>query len=220
MSIASLPDEILDSILCYLDLPDWCALRLSCRALYSKSLATFVSRHVNRISVLITRDGLRELEAIASHDVFRLHVQELWLIPEVFRGHYDTDYNTYVQAKLMAAECLHQASDEHGMRILTTEQARLQGVLENSGTDYEAYQAAVSSHLQLVEAELLPHTLAACMRQFTNLSAVGLETYPPSTARIKHPPCLGRKTLHRQLRHHPFSNPDGSSRWQESPDFK
>ncbi|RAH85146.1 hypothetical protein BO86DRAFT_440531 [Aspergillus japonicus CBS 114.51] len=217
MSILDLPNEILDAVWCYLNLPDWCALRLSCRVLYSKSLATFVSRHVKRISVLITSDGLRELEAIAAHEIFRTHVQELWLVPEVFRGHYDVDYNTFVQAKLMAAGYFDQPAVAHGTHSSITELVRW--AIDNLQTDYDSYQSAVKAHLELIHANSLPHTLATCMKQLTNLSTVGLETYPPSAAGHKHPPCLGRMALRRRLNQHPFSSPHIPHNWERSPEY-
>ncbi|PYH45896.1 uncharacterized protein BP01DRAFT_31615 [Aspergillus saccharolyticus JOP 1030-1] len=207
MPIVTLPNEILDTVWGFLSLQDWCALRLSCRTLYSRSLATFVSRHVQRISVLMTRDGLRELQAIAAHETFRTSVQELWLVAEVFRGHYETDYNDFVQAQLMTAGGVNHR----------TENTRW--TAESLIADYESYQTAVADHLQLIQADSLPQILASCMKQFPHLSTVGLETYPPTAAGYKHPPCLGRNALRRQLNHHPFSHPQIASHWQRSPDY-
>ncbi|PWY67634.1 hypothetical protein BO94DRAFT_540426 [Aspergillus sclerotioniger CBS 115572] len=59
MPITSLPPELVSAIRGYLEVSDWCALRLTCRFLFVHLLDDFANRHFDRISVLITSDGLQ-----------------------------------------------------------------------------------------------------------------------------------------------------------------
>ena len=54
MPIPSLPAELVRNIGSYLDVFDWCALRLTYRSLFINLLDAFATRHFIRNSVLIT----------------------------------------------------------------------------------------------------------------------------------------------------------------------
>ncbi|PYH73212.1 F-box protein [Aspergillus vadensis CBS 113365] len=78
MSIACLPIELVRKICTYLQLPAWCALRLTCRSLYNITLDSF-RRVFRSISVLCTSGGLCQLYELSMHEGIRQHVEELRL---------------------------------------------------------------------------------------------------------------------------------------------
>jgi hypothetical protein len=70
MPITSFPAQVIFKICSHLQLLDWVALRLSCRALYDISIEDFSKQYYKRIHFLVTNDSLCELEALAQTAVF------------------------------------------------------------------------------------------------------------------------------------------------------
>ncbi|OOF99074.1 hypothetical protein ASPCADRAFT_2498 [Aspergillus carbonarius ITEM 5010] len=191
MSLPTLPPELVGIICSYLDLSHWCALRLTCRALYSKSLDAFSDGVFKNISFLVTTESLQRLQKIATHDVFRLRVQELWLVPELFGGLYEIDLARFPHTSLM--------------KRLANGRTLTAADIEAS---HAAYQAIVADHLNTLEADSLSDVLQICLRNFENLAVFGLRYRHVSHLASKtNARCLGLRKLEERLncnRTHPL----------------
>ncbi|RAL14141.1 uncharacterized protein BO97DRAFT_448721 [Aspergillus homomorphus CBS 101889] len=159
MFLDSLPVELVNSICHHLQRADCCSLRLSCRACYAKSRTAFAARYMKQINVLTTEEGFRRLNDIASHDLFRKQVEEICIVPDVFRFQYKLIYaNLEVDGE--HAGCQESwTSKEEKAKFIT-------------------YEAAVAYNVRLVQTDLLFEILASCFKRFGKLSVVGMERPP------------------------------------------
>ncbi|KAJ5316351.1 hypothetical protein N7476_006658 [Penicillium atrosanguineum] len=183
-SMEMLPVELLTEICSYLKQPEWIALRLTSKALYSNTLESFANHNLKSICILLTSNSLRQLTDLAANDTLRTRVQELWVIPILFGGCYEMDYEEFVISPYGASSRVEYAWET--------------GELE---AHYKGYKATVADHLELLQSDTLSTILDACVARFESLSSIGLRWYP--TNRLLHPdrdfPCLGLRELLDQL---------------------
>ena len=159
MSITSLPVEVMSSICSHLQLSDGQALRLSCRALHSISIEGFHKQYFDKsIYFTVTSDSFRQLEALARTDGVRERVQELWMIPSVFRGSDAQNETTMSEFAMSSKICQPMKSDELKSRFAT-------------------YKALVADSSSLLESEVFIARLRRCLEKFENLDTVGLSHY-------------------------------------------
>ncbi|PYI11312.1 hypothetical protein BO78DRAFT_413789 [Aspergillus sclerotiicarbonarius CBS 121057] len=186
MSLPTLPTELVSIICSHLDQAHRGALRLACRDLYCKSLEAFADCAFKNISFLVTTDSLGRLRKIAAHDFFRLRVQELWIVPELFGGLYEADLATFSHTQLT--------------KRLPNNRPLTAADVEAS---YATYQAIVADHLSTLEADAFSHVLKACLASFENLTVFGLRYRHVSHLASKtHARCLGLRRLEEQLNCH------------------
>ncbi|KAJ5717763.1 hypothetical protein N7488_003409 [Penicillium malachiteum] len=86
MSLSNLPTELLNQICDYLEASEWCALRLTCQVLHTKSREAFADRFFKSICMIISQDGLNGLEQFTTNEFIRTHVQELLVVPVLFEA--------------------------------------------------------------------------------------------------------------------------------------
>ncbi|KAL4758136.1 uncharacterized protein BDW70DRAFT_162910 [Aspergillus foveolatus] len=169
MPLDTYPLGLTNLIIAHLDKADLCALRLSCKTSHAKLQTTFAA-FFQRLTVFSTRESLDRIEATASHNTFRLYVEEVALVADVFRGLYTTDFTTFSAAKRYKFPWQRAG-------IWSAEELK---------ANYYAYQIVVAEHLSLISSDLLSQTLASCMSRFENLSAVWLRPYGESSPSLLH----------------------------------
>ncbi|KAJ5525066.1 hypothetical protein N7494_011716 [Penicillium frequentans] len=179
MSIASLPVELISKICNHLDIQQWAALRLSCRAFYENSLEKFAETYYKSIRFIVTSESLHELEKISKSNGLREHVQELWMIPTVFSG------------------------TEHpiGMVSISSESCR-QVKGDELDTRHIVHKAMIADNSNLLESGTFSVRLRECMNRFQNLQTIGLAHYSTEfllDPRQKTVPFLGRRQMMSQL---------------------
>lgn len=183
MSITVLPTEIVRYICNYLELRDWCAVRATCNAVYTKSLDTFAKRYSRSVGFIITHHGLSRLEELASNDAFRTHVEELWVTPSLFEGYYDMDLENF-----------QFATWSHRERTRSIAKVQKQ---------YAAYHDLVAEHLSIVESDTLSTILKRCVALFENLTVIRLQhctdEFFGRQSRKEEFRCLGLASARRQL---------------------
>lgn len=99
MSIITLPPELLTKICGYLELSDWCALRITCHQTHSKSLEAFAKRYYKSLSLLVPCRSLDRLEEIAAHDLFRTSIQEIWDVSALCKGWHKMDFSDFASSE-------------------------------------------------------------------------------------------------------------------------
>ena len=136
-------------------------LRLSCRALYERSLDHFSDRYFKSIRFIVTSDSLRELEDLASSNDIRKRVQELWMIPTVFEGFHDRTLKNMGELSVSSKSC----------RLAEEEELKAR---------YTTYKAMVADNSNLLESEAFGVRLRKCLERFENLNTIGLAHYTTS----------------------------------------
>ncbi|PWY91948.1 hypothetical protein BO94DRAFT_544640 [Aspergillus sclerotioniger CBS 115572] len=126
MPLLTLPTEIVSIICSHLDPSHLCALRLTCRDLYSLSLEAFSDGAFKSISFLVTTDSLQRLQKIAAHEIFRLRVQELWVVPDLFGSLAEPDCGL-AKGRILTAAIIEAIVTEH---LDTLEAGTLRDVLK------------------------------------------------------------------------------------------
>ncbi|KAJ5785562.1 uncharacterized protein N7503_010774 [Penicillium pulvis] len=154
MSIASLPVELTSEICKHLDIQQWAALRLSCRALYEHSLENFAETYYKSIRFIVTSESLHELEKLSKSNGLREHVQELWMIPTVFSG----------------------TEEPIGMVSISSKSCR-QVKGDELNTRHAVHKAMVADNSNLLESETFSVRLRECINRFKNLQTIGLAHY-------------------------------------------
>ncbi|OJK01502.1 hypothetical protein ASPACDRAFT_1887155 [Aspergillus aculeatus ATCC 16872] len=150
----SLPPELFDAIATHLAFVDWCALRLTCKALYRAIWPVFARRYFQRIHVMVTPEGIADLKALASHETIRPVVQDLCLIPPLSRN-YNIPLAEFTEVLRSAPE----------RRDWTSEEIQ---------AHYTVYKATHTAHLTFAQSESLVSSLAECLAQFDNLRSRSL----------------------------------------------
>jgi len=84
MTLAVLPNELINRICSYLEPCDLYSLRLSCNELLQKSQKFFGENYSKTIWMIVTSDSLRQLQEIAVHACFRTCVRQLTILPVLF----------------------------------------------------------------------------------------------------------------------------------------
>lgn len=156
MSVEALPTELVRDVCRHLDVRDWCAFRITCSAVYTKSLDPFAERYCKSIGFIVTSHGIDRLEQLAANDAFRSHVQELRIMPSLFEGYYEMDLDAFRTA------------------TFHPRQKKMKSVA-NVQAEYTAYQDLVADHLSIVESDTLSNTLKKCVARFDNLAVLRLE---------------------------------------------
>ncbi|KAJ6072364.1 hypothetical protein N7467_010449 [Penicillium canescens] len=152
MSVSALPTELVRDICSHLELRDWCAFRVTCKAVYIKSLETFAERCYKSIGFILTRHSLCQLEELAAHDIFRTRVQELCITPSLFEGYYEMDLDSFRDA---------------------TGSYKSKRSADMIKAEYIAYQGLVAEHLSIVESDTLSNVLKKyCNTALMNFSGV------------------------------------------------
>jgi hypothetical protein len=154
MSIVSLPVELISKISNHLDLQQWFALRLSCRALYESSLENFAKTYYKKIRFIVTSESLHELEELSMSNGLREQVQELWMILTVFGG----TERSMGMVSISSKSCRQVKGDE----------------LE---TPYAVYKAMIIDNSNLLESETFSIRLRGCLDRFQKLQIIGLAHY-------------------------------------------
>ncbi|KAJ5727306.1 hypothetical protein N7493_005126 [Penicillium malachiteum] len=95
MSLTNLPTELLHQICGYLEPSEWCALRLTCQVLHKKSREAFADQFFKSTCMLITQDGLNDLEQFTTNEFIRTHVQELVIVPVLFEAENNMDIGRF-----------------------------------------------------------------------------------------------------------------------------
>ncbi|GKZ25215.1 hypothetical protein AbraIFM66951_000558 [Aspergillus brasiliensis] len=177
-----LPPELVDSIGSHFEYSDWCALRLTCKTLHRLSCSHFARRYFRRVSVILTREAIAELEALTLHETFRYVVEELSIIPQVF-GDYEVDLDAFKAILYLCTP---------GSRDWTTEEVQAQ---------YIIYKAAQTDHLAFAESASSAESLTRCLSRLTNVSTIGLRACPAQQPSKKetHFVCIGTRALQKQL---------------------
>lgn len=186
MSITTLPAELLTNICVHLDLTDWCAVRLTCKTLFTGSLAAFANQYYKCISVLVTSNGLHRLEEIATHDILRAQVREIWIVPVLFEGFDKIRYQHFPSSYF-----------GRGPRKIWA------GTEADLEARYAEYQTMMTDHRSIIESSILSDTLERCVARFNNLVHIGLRSYSMhfllNSAKETYFKCLGLRELKRQL---------------------
>ncbi|RAH68737.1 F-box protein [Aspergillus aculeatinus CBS 121060] len=81
MSVTTLPPELVIQICGYLELADWCALRLTCKTLFLQLLEAFADSSFRTIWVLVTSESLSRLAAVAGNANLRTRVKDICIVP-------------------------------------------------------------------------------------------------------------------------------------------
>ncbi|KAJ5306784.1 hypothetical protein PENANT_c003G08244 [Penicillium antarcticum] len=188
MSVSALPTELVRDICSHLQLRDWCAFRITCKAVYIKSLEAFADQFFKSIGFILTRNSLCQLEELAAHDIFRKRVQELWITPSLFEGYYEMDLDSFRDA----TGSYKSKRSAHMIK-----------------TKYIAYQGLVAEHLSIVESDSLNNVLKKCVALFDNLTIIRLQH---STDEFfwgqsvnNNFRCIGWRAARRQLGFDPFA---------------
>ena len=188
MSVAALPTELIRNICSHVKLRDWCAFRITCNAVYIKSLEAFAERYCKSIGFILTHHGLRRLEELAANEFFRTRVQELWITPSLFEGYYEMDL--------------------HSFRDVTCS-LRSKKPLPKIEVEYAAYQDLVAEHLGIVESDTLSNVLKKCVALFVNLTTIRLQHNTDdifwSESKNDTFRCMGLRAAKRRLGFDPFS---------------
>lgn len=188
MSVSALPTELVCDICSHLELCDWCAFRVTCKAVYFKSLETFAERCFKSIGFILTRHSLGQLEELAAHDVFRTRVQELWITPSLFEGYYEMDLDSFRNAT-------GSYKSKRSAHMIKAE--------------YIAYEGLVAEHLSIVESDTLSNVLKKCVALFDNLTIIRLqhstEEFFWSQSVNNNFRCIGWRAARRQLGFDPFA---------------
>ncbi|OJJ67098.1 hypothetical protein ASPBRDRAFT_136262 [Aspergillus brasiliensis CBS 101740] len=208
MHITSLPLELVDKICSYLHLPAWCALRLTCRSLFLKTLHAF-RRVFRSISVLCTPDGLLKLWEISMHEGICERVEELRLVPELFNGEYDMPPHGFVEW-----DCIRIALKKQRRQQPSEEYSPLVHVWQY----YENYEVVMKDHRQTLKSPTTIRVLQHCLNRFVNLTTVGLRYRPAEGGREFI--CLGWRSITDDLGYPPtflkeFQRYEGISREQD-----
>lgn len=182
MSITNLPTELINKICENLDPSDWHSLRMSSKALNKKTLMKFGDYHCETIRMIVTSDGLRRLEEIAQHEIFRMRARELVILPTLFGNYDNMSYECFVKSpfgKPSWPRCQWRDSD--------------------LDSRYKRYQAAAADHRNALND--LEKTLARCLPRFENLDAFSLQS--TSARSLLNPEalfdCLGLRQFKTQL---------------------
>lgn len=175
MSIVSLPVELISKISNHLDLQQWFALRLSCRALYESSLENFAETYYKKIRFIVTSESLHELEELSKSNGLREHVQELWMIPTVFGG----TERSIGMVSISSKSCRQVKGDELKTR-------------------YAVHKAMITDNSNLLESETFSIRLRGCLDRFQKLQIIGLAYYTTEfllDPRQQTVPFLGRQQI-------------------------
>ncbi|KAJ5773842.1 hypothetical protein N7457_008738 [Penicillium paradoxum] len=154
MSVSALPTELMHEICSHLELCDWCGFRITCKAVYIKSLESSADRYFKSIGLMLTRESLCRLEELAAHDTCRTRVQELWIRPSLFEARYEMDLDSFKNAIVS----LNSKKSAHRIK-----------------TEYIAYQSLVAEHLSIIESDTLSNVLKKCVALFDNLTIIRLQ---------------------------------------------
>ncbi|KAJ9130821.1 hypothetical protein NKR23_g12019 [Pleurostoma richardsiae] len=175
-SFGSVPTEIVGLICTSLDGEDLFSLRLACKDLSAKSLDYFAERYFTSLQILITSDNVTLLENIASHNVFRMRIRELWITPALFENNYDMD--------LVRFELQRPSYNPQPRMARASSTGRARGIMvqrqaeDSSGyvakARHAAYRAAVVDHLAIATSDILRNALERSIARFPNLKTVGL----------------------------------------------
>lgn len=175
MTILSLPVELISQICNHLDIQQWFALRLSCRALYERSLEDFAENYYKKIRFIVSSESLHELEELSRSDGLREHVRELWMIPTVFGG----TPNFMGMVSVSSKSCQQVKGEELKAR-------------------YAVHEAMVADNSNLLGLETFSIRLRGCLDRFQKLQIVGLAHYKTEfllDPRQQTVPFLGRRQM-------------------------
>ncbi|GAQ38511.1 hypothetical protein AtubIFM61612_007944 [Aspergillus tubingensis] len=183
MSIACLPIELVRKICTYLQLPAWCALRLTCRSLYNITFDSF-RRVFRSISVLCTSGGLCQLYELSMHEDIRQHVEELRLVPELFNGEYEMHPYGFAYW-----DCIRLALKKQRQQQSEEEHSALAHISQY----YQDFHFVMKDHRRILKSPTAIRVLRHCMGRFVNLTTVGLRYRPAEGSRNSI--CLGWRSL-------------------------
>ncbi|OJZ87875.1 hypothetical protein ASPFODRAFT_32501 [Aspergillus luchuensis CBS 106.47] len=179
MSIACLPIELVRKICTYLQLPAWCALRLTCRSLYNITFDSF-RRVFRSISVLCTSGGLCQLYELSMHEDIRQHVEELRLVPELFNGEYEMP-----PYGLAYWDCIRLALKKQRQQQPEEEYSASAHVSQY----YQDFRFVMKDHRRILKSptaiRVLRHSLIASGQNVKHLSTCGKHCYGVALARLK-----------------------------------
>ncbi|OOQ87281.1 hypothetical protein PEBR_17645 [Penicillium brasilianum] len=192
MSIARLPPEMLTTICGYLDLHEWCSLRITCQQIYSLPLEAFARRYHRSLSLLVTTENLSQLQQIAARDLLRTSFREIWIVPTLFEGWPKIKY-------------LEFASSEYGRRSTKYDRKEKSWNITQAELEarFAAYQAVIAGHRSILESSTLSDILAKCLALCENTVTTGLRSYPINlllnSEKEAGVSCLGSPELRKQL---------------------
>ncbi|KAJ5934972.1 hypothetical protein N7466_004519 [Penicillium verhagenii] len=171
MSITSLPSELLTRICDFLEPGEWGKFRGTCHQIFANTLEAYTSRYFKKISIILTREGLKHLEGIAGSEVLRGSVKEVWIIPNLFEGYSKVD-----KAKLIEVDPEDYRST---LGQLPTEEEMYQFgcMLEFV---YGLYKAQIREHILNLQGSGLSKTLEKCLPCLENLTSVGVQSFDTS----------------------------------------
>ncbi|RAH51162.1 F-box protein [Aspergillus brunneoviolaceus CBS 621.78] len=193
MSVTTLPPELVIQICGYLELADWCALRLTCKTLFLQSLEAFAGLSFRTIWVLVTSESLSRLAAVAGNANFRTRVKDICIVPILFEETLEEE-SSRPRNLSRAPKSTPVWTAIHGQESLTGAE------LCSRST---AYQAIVADHRHILNTGFFARTFSESLACFENLASVGLRSCPTwvlldSTRPVEFP-CLGIRRLRNQL---------------------
>ncbi|KAJ5901460.1 hypothetical protein N7495_001988 [Penicillium taxi] len=173
MSFTSLPLEILSHICEDLEPQEWGALRITCHQIHSSTLEAYATRYFKVLPLLLTREGLDDLEDVAASETLRGWVREIRIIPNLFEGWPEYDKERFKEPGLSHRKVQRMFRKIRGEKEESTsnnDEAELDAL-------FASYQAALEGHRAIIDSELAV-VLEKCLPRLKNVTTVCLWCYP------------------------------------------
>ncbi|KAJ5087118.1 hypothetical protein N7456_010734 [Penicillium angulare] len=173
MSFMSLPPEILSHICEDLEPQEWGALRITCHQIHSSTLEAYATRYFRVLPLLLTREGLDDLEDVAASETLRGWVREIRIIPNLFEGWPEYDKGRFKEPGLSHRKMQRMFRKIRGEKEESTsnnDEAELDAL-------FDSYQAALEGHRAILDSELAV-VLEKCLPRLKNVTTVCLRCYP------------------------------------------
>ncbi|OJJ95974.1 hypothetical protein ASPACDRAFT_47331 [Aspergillus aculeatus ATCC 16872] len=193
MSFTNLPTELVVQICEHLGLADWCALRLTCKTLFLRSVEAFADSSFHTIWVLVTSESLGRLAAVARDANLRTRVKDICIVPILFEETLKEESSRPRNlCKAPGSSSVYTAIYGQGFRTGAELYSRS-----------TAYQAIVADHRRILNTGTFAKTFSESLACFENLASVGLRSCPTwvllDPTRPMKFPCLGVRRLRNQL---------------------
>ncbi|KAJ5272396.1 hypothetical protein N7478_007521 [Penicillium angulare] len=190
MSITDLPLELLTRICEHVEPQEWGALRITCRQIYDHTLEAYATRYFKRVTLLLTREGLDRLEHVASSEIFRRSVEEIWIIPNLFDHWAGLDKADFTKVNNM--KWVLRLGRPPTVEEKNEDQAALEAL-------FAVFEATMVEHRAILESPGLLGRLEKCLPRLENAITLGLRRYDTrfllNTARNTDFTCLGLQAL-------------------------
>ncbi|PYI24410.1 hypothetical protein BO99DRAFT_408447 [Aspergillus violaceofuscus CBS 115571] len=193
MNLTTLPTELIIHTCDYLEVADWCAVRLTCKTLFLRTWEAFADSNFQTVCVLITSQSLSRLAAVAADENLRTRVRNLWIVPTLFEGSLEKNHGL----------------PRNEMRPLRENCFAASCYAEGSWSDTElsnrftAYQSIVADHCHVLSTGTFASTIRELLACFNKLDGIGLRSCPTrlllDSTQPANFPCFGVRQLRQQL---------------------